>query len=116
MEPRGLERFSETMADEEPEPQMLIPYVLERKTGFYFVDSGCEAGASEYSITVDGEPAQELYTNGGPCESISRGVWFRLQGNQDTAPICVCVQRAGPEGIQVSAKVKSEERDRFKLS
>jgi hypothetical protein len=25
-----------------------------------FVDSGCAASASEYSITIDGEPVQEL--------------------------------------------------------
>jgi hypothetical protein len=35
MEPRAVERFSETMADEEPEPQILNPYALDRKTGFY---------------------------------------------------------------------------------
>jgi hypothetical protein len=35
MEPRTFDRFSETMADEEPEPQMLAPYTLERKAGCY---------------------------------------------------------------------------------
>jgi len=35
MEPRTLERFSEAMADEELEPQMLTPYTLERKAGCY---------------------------------------------------------------------------------
>jgi hypothetical protein len=35
MEPRTLERFSEAMADEELEPQMLMPYTLERKAGCY---------------------------------------------------------------------------------
>jgi hypothetical protein len=35
MEPRTLERFSETMADEELEPPMLTPYRLERKAGCY---------------------------------------------------------------------------------
>ena len=35
MEPRAVERFSETMADEEPEPQMLFPYALDRTRGFY---------------------------------------------------------------------------------
>jgi hypothetical protein len=31
----SLERFAEVMSDEEPEPQMLTPYALDRKTGFY---------------------------------------------------------------------------------
>jgi hypothetical protein len=35
MEPRALERFADTMADEEPEPQTLTPYALDRTTGFY---------------------------------------------------------------------------------
>jgi hypothetical protein len=35
MEPRTLERFSETMPDEELEPQLLTPYTLERKAGCY---------------------------------------------------------------------------------
>ena len=28
----SLERFAEVMSDEEPEPQMLTPYALDRKT------------------------------------------------------------------------------------
>ena len=67
-----------------------------------FVDSGCEASASEYALTVDGTAVQTLYTNGGPCKSISRDVWFPLQGNQDTVLVCVSVQRAGAEDIQDS--------------
>jgi hypothetical protein len=35
MEPRAVERFSETMADEEHEPQTFTPYALDRTTGFY---------------------------------------------------------------------------------
>jgi hypothetical protein len=35
MEPRALERFSETMAEGDPEPQTLSPYALDRSTGFY---------------------------------------------------------------------------------
>jgi hypothetical protein len=35
MEPRALERFSETMGEEQAEPQTLSPYALDRMTGFY---------------------------------------------------------------------------------
>jgi hypothetical protein len=35
MEPRALERFSETMGEEQVEPQTLSPYALDRATGFY---------------------------------------------------------------------------------
>ena len=35
MEPRGMERFTDAMNDEEPEPQTLSPYALDRTTGFY---------------------------------------------------------------------------------
>jgi hypothetical protein len=35
MEPQTLARFSETMADEELEPQMLMLYTLERKARCY---------------------------------------------------------------------------------
>jgi hypothetical protein len=42
MEPRTLERFSETMADEELEPQMLKPYTLERKAGCYIMPKDVE--------------------------------------------------------------------------
>jgi hypothetical protein len=42
MEPRRLERFSETRADEEPEPQMLTPYALERKAGCYVMVKNVE--------------------------------------------------------------------------
>jgi len=73
-----------------------------------FVDSTCAVSASAYAITVDGEAVEELYTDDGPCESIPRDVWFPLQSNQDTAHVCVSVQGAGPEGIQVYAKVESE--------
>jgi hypothetical protein len=31
----SLERFAEVMSDEEPEPQTLSPYALDRTTGFY---------------------------------------------------------------------------------
>jgi hypothetical protein len=34
MEPRALERFADTMAEEE-QPQTLTPYALDRATGFY---------------------------------------------------------------------------------
>jgi hypothetical protein len=73
-----------------------------------FVDSTCAASASEYAITVDGEPVEELYTDDGPCERIPRDVWFPLQSNQDTAHVYVSVQGAGSEGIYVYAKVESE--------
>jgi hypothetical protein len=35
MEPRAVERFSETMGEEQAEPQTLSPYALDRTTGFY---------------------------------------------------------------------------------
>ena len=35
MEPRAVERFTDAMNDEEPEPQTLTPYALDRTTGFY---------------------------------------------------------------------------------
>jgi hypothetical protein len=31
----SLERFAEVMSDEEPNPQVLTPYALDRTTGFY---------------------------------------------------------------------------------
>jgi len=73
-----------------------------------FVDSTCAASASEYAIMVDGGPVEELYTDDGPCERILMDVWVRLQSDQDTAHVCGSVQGAGPEGIQVYAKVESE--------
>jgi hypothetical protein len=73
-----------------------------------FVDSGCALSPSDFAITVDGEPVEQLYTNAGPCESISRDVWFPLQIPQDTAHVCVSVQGAGPGPLLVSAKVGSE--------
>jgi hypothetical protein len=73
-----------------------------------FVDSECAASPSDFSITVDGEPVTALYTDDGPCESIPRKVWFPLLGNQDTALVCVSLQRAGLEDIQVYAKAGDE--------
>jgi hypothetical protein len=52
-----------------------------------FVDSIFGASASDYSITVDGEPITHLQTDDGPCENIPRDVWFSLQTNQDTAHV-----------------------------
>jgi archaellum component FlaG (FlaF/FlaG flagellin family) len=73
-----------------------------------FVDAGCAASPSDFEITVDGVPVTELHTDDGPCESIPRDVWFPLPGNQDTAEVCVSVQAAGPEDIQVYAKAGDE--------
>src|SRR5262245_11060762 len=70
-----------------------------------FVDSGIGASASEFAITVDGEPVIKLHTDDGPCESIPRDVWFSLEGSQDEAHVCVSVQGEGPVGVQVYAKV-----------
>jgi hypothetical protein len=70
--------------------------------------NACAATASEFAITVDGEPVTELHTDDGPCEHISTDVWFPLQGNQDTAHVCVSVQGDCPEGIQLYAKAESE--------
>jgi len=64
--------------------------------------------ASEYAITVDGEPVEKLYTDESPCEDVPIDVWFPLHGNQDMAHVCVSVQGAGPEDIEVSAKVNNE--------
>jgi hypothetical protein len=69
-----------------------------------FIDVACAASVSDYAITVDGEPVTELYTDDGPCESIPREVWFTLHSHQDTAHVCVSIQGAGPEDIQVYAK------------
>jgi len=77
-----------------------------------FIDSGCGASPSDFQVTIDGEALEyfqtELHTNGGPCESIPRDVWFPLPGDQDEAHICVSVHAAGPEGIQVYAKAGGE--------
>jgi hypothetical protein len=73
-----------------------------------FVDSGCAASPGDFLVTVDGVSVTEFHTNGGPCESIPRDVWFPLLGNQDDAFVCVSVQRAGPVGIQVYAKAGDE--------
>ena len=64
-----------------------------------FVDSACAASPSDFAITVDGEAVPELHTDDGPCENIPREIWFPLPGHQDTAHVCVSVQRAGPEDI-----------------
>jgi hypothetical protein len=68
------------------------------------VDAGGAAPPSDFAITVDGEPVPELHTTGGPCEHIPRNVWFPLPGDQEEAFVCVSVQGAGPEGIQVYAQ------------
>src|ERR1041384_7039453 len=47
---------------------------------YIFVDA-CSASANDYSITGDGEPVAKLNTNGGPCQSIARDVWFQLTSN-----------------------------------
>jgi hypothetical protein len=73
-----------------------------------FVASTPAASASEYAITVDGEPIEKLSTDESPCEDIPSDVWFSLHGNQDTAHVCVSVQGDGPEDIEVSAKVNDE--------
>jgi len=64
--------------------------------------------ASEYAITVDGIDVDTLHTDDGPCESISRDVWFPLHNDQDTAVVCVSVLAAGPADIQVYTKVDNE--------
>jgi hypothetical protein len=43
------------------------------------IDSGAGASASDFAITVDGEPVGNLHTDGGPCEDIPRDVGFRFQ-------------------------------------
>jgi len=58
-----------------------------------FVASTPAASASEYAITVDGEPIEKLSTDESPCEDIPRDVWFPLHGNQDTAHVCVTVHK-----------------------
>jgi hypothetical protein len=73
-----------------------------------FIDSGCAASPSDFSINADGIPVTELHTDDGPCESIPRDVWFPLHSHQDTAFVCVSVRGAGPEGIQVYAKAGDE--------
>jgi hypothetical protein len=72
-----------------------------------FVDSAYAAIPSDFAITVDGEAVPELHTDDGPYENIPREIWFPLPGHQDTAHVCVSVQRAGPEDIRVSAKAGS---------
>jgi hypothetical protein len=42
MEPRAVERFTDTMADEAPEPRMLTPYTLEWKVGCYVMVKNVE--------------------------------------------------------------------------
>jgi hypothetical protein len=73
-----------------------------------FVATEPAASPSDYAITVDGEPIEKLYTDESPCEDIPRDVWFPLHGSQDTAHVCVSVQGAGPDDIEVSAKVDNE--------
>jgi hypothetical protein len=72
-----------------------------------FVDSGCAASPSDFSITVDGEPVRELYTDDGPCESLPRDVCFPLPGHQETAHVCVSVQGDCVGCLQVYAKAGS---------
>jgi hypothetical protein len=73
---------------------------------YIFIDA-CSTNPSDYAITVDGEPVEKLNTNGGPCQSITRDVWFQLTSNQASALVCVSVQGGCP-CIQVGAKAKSE--------
>jgi hypothetical protein len=73
---------------------------------YVFVDSGCVGSPSDVVITVDGLEATELYTDGGPCESIPRDVWFPLQANQEVL-VCVSVQGDCPAGIQVHVEAGS---------
>jgi hypothetical protein len=73
-----------------------------------FIDSPCVSGDGDYEVTVDGEPVKKLHTNGGPCQSIPRDVWFPLQGNQAEAHVCVTVKGVGPSGVQVGAKAKND--------
>jgi hypothetical protein len=47
MEPRAVERFSETMADEEPEPQMLVPYGMVNFMGIS-AESGRDVGRGDH--------------------------------------------------------------------
>jgi hypothetical protein len=49
------------------------------------VSSGCATDPSDFLITVDGEPVGTLHTEGGPCPSLPRDIWFRLEDKQDTA-------------------------------
>jgi hypothetical protein len=72
------------------------------------VDSTCAASPSDYAITVDGEPVTVLHTDDGPCESLARGVWFPLQGHQDTAHVCVSVRGECQGSIQVAVKAGDE--------
>jgi hypothetical protein len=73
-----------------------------------FVDSAFGVSPSDYVITVDGIPITHLQTDGGPCESIPRDVWFSLQTNQDSALVCVSIQGEGEADLQVYAKVDNE--------
>ena len=74
-----------------------------------FVDSGCEASASELFITADGEPVTELHTNDGPCPDFPRDVWFRLKDKQATTIVCVSVQEEDCQAdIQVYGKAGDE--------
>jgi hypothetical protein len=72
------------------------------------IDSGCEASPSDFEITVDGERVGKLHTDDGPCPEFPRDIWFLLKDKQDTAHVCVSVNVAGPEGIQVYAKARNE--------
>jgi hypothetical protein len=47
MEPRAVERFSETMADDEPEPQMLVPYGMVNFMGIS-AESGRDVGRGDH--------------------------------------------------------------------
>lgn len=57
--------------------------------------------------TSDPHPVAPLDTNDGPCESLSRDVWFPLQSPQATAQVCVAVQGTGPGPLRVSTKTGS---------
>jgi len=73
-----------------------------------FVSSGCATDPADFAITVDGEPVGTLHTEGGPCPSLPRDIWFRLEGKQDTAFVCVTVRDNGLNNLQVSAKANNE--------
>jgi hypothetical protein len=45
-----------------------------------------------------------LHTQGGPCQSIDRVVWFPLSGNQSST--FVCVTTSAPAPVTLSAKAK----------
>jgi hypothetical protein len=76
-----------------------------KKITHILIDSGFGASASDFAITVDGEPVGELHTDGGPCEDIPRDVWFLLEGGPETAFVCVTVQGEESANIEVFAKV-----------